>query len=100
MNGESKCIDCGWIVRTSTIVESLCGHTLMPKRRQGMMPITIELIIFLKMNRDLWDLEDVIQANRNRQKADKESRAEKKTEEDQQLVKLLQEFELEASSNN
>ena len=49
------------------------------KRRRGTSPITNEMILFLKENKDLWGVEDVHQANLNRLSANnKNLRVEKK----------------------
>ena len=76
--GTSKYIDCSFIMGTAACVERLWseGDALMTKRRKGMSPITTEMILFLKKNRDLWEKRDVVEADKRRVAADKESRTE------------------------
>ena len=62
----------------------------MTKRRKGMSPITTEMILFLKKNRDLWDLRDVVEADKKRVAADKESRAERRIAEANSLEILME----------
>jgi hypothetical protein len=83
MAGKSKYMDCLFIMGSAACVETLWSEAdaLMDKRRQALSPINFEMILFLKKNKDLWGLDEVIQANRNSLKRDKESRAEKKMEE-------------------
>ncbi len=39
-----------------------------------MSPITVEMILFLKKNRDLWGIDDIARANQSRLKADRSER--------------------------
>lgn len=51
-------IDCSFLVATSNTVERLfsqCKYVLTDQRK-SMPPIIFEAIIFLKMNRDFWDV--------------------------------------------
>ena len=41
------------------------------------------MILFLKENHDLWDIKDVVEANRRRKAANKESRAAKRIAEEE-----------------
>jgi hypothetical protein len=43
-----------------------------------MSPITVEMILFFKKNRDLWGIDDIARANQSRLKADRSERVEKK----------------------
>ena len=58
-----------------------------------MSPITTEMILFLKKNRDPWDLRDVVEADKRRVAADKESRAEKRIAEANSLEILMEGLE-------
>ena len=65
----SKYIDCGFIMGSAAIVESLWSeqdNLLANKRRKGMTPRMVEAILFLKKNADLWGIKDVNQANEDR----------------------------------
>ena len=66
--GESKYVNCDFILGSAAIVEALWSEAdaLLIKRRRSMAPITIELILFLKKNEDLWTLNDVNLANEDR----------------------------------
>ena len=58
----SDYIDCGFILgSTAATCEALWSKAdeVLRKRRQGMSPRTLEMILFLKENRDLWDIRDV-----------------------------------------
>ena len=61
--GESEYIDCSFIGASAGIVERLWSKfdALVDQRRNGMSPvmIVIEAILYLKENRDLWDISDV-----------------------------------------
>ncbi len=56
------------------------------KRCHGMSPITVEMILFLKKNKDLWGIEDVTRANQSRLKADKSERVERKIAEHEEFM--------------
>ena len=50
-------------------VERLCSivkHTLTDERRGVMSPHVFETILFLKVNRDLWSIEDLVTVDQNR----------------------------------
>ena len=82
----SDYIDCGFILgSTAATCESLWSKAdeILRKRRQGMSPRTLEMILFLKENHDLWDIKDVVEANRRRKAANKESRAAKRIAEEE-----------------
>ncbi len=51
-----------------------------------MSPITVEMILFLKKNKDLWGIEDVARANQSRLKADKSKRVERKIAEHEEFM--------------
>jgi hypothetical protein len=59
------------------------------KRRRGMSPITVEMILFLKKNKDLWGIEDVARANQDRMKADKSERVERKIAEHEEFMNYV-----------
>ena len=42
------------------------GDCVMTKRRSSTSPLTFESILYLNFNSDLWDLNDVIEANNRR----------------------------------
>jgi hypothetical protein len=44
---------------------------VMDKRRHGMSPITLEMILFLMENEDLWDINDVVLADIKRKEKNK-----------------------------
>ena len=46
-------------------VWSMAGHVLVDAR-SSMSPLIFELIMYLKYNKRLWDINDVVKANRNR----------------------------------
>ena len=58
-------------------------------RRRGMSPITVEMILFLKKNKDLWGIEDVARANQDRMKADKSERVERKIAEHEEFMNYV-----------
>ena len=57
------------------------ADAILTKRRASTSPLLLELILYLKYNRDLWNLSDVITANQRRLAADRESRAKKRIDE-------------------
>lgn len=89
--GESKYINCDFILGSAAVVESLWSEqdALMSKRRQGMTPLTNECILFLKKNRDLWRIEDVNQANEDRKKAKQDERLAKKLEQEKEMQDMI-----------
>lgn len=93
VSGESDYIDCSFILgSTAATCEALWSKAddLLRKRRQGMSPRTLEMILFLKENRDLWDIKDVVEADRRRRAANKESRAAKRIAETEELENLAE----------
>ena len=54
-----------------------------------MNPVTLEMILFLKKNKDLWNLEDVVEADKRRKLKNKESRAQKKIDDSAALDVLI-----------
>ncbi len=52
-----------------------------------MSPITVEMILFLKKNRDLWGIDDIARANRSRLKADRSERVEKKITDHEEFMR-------------
>ena len=68
VTGKSKHVDCRCIMGTAACVERLEreGDNVQTKRRKGMSPITLELILFLKKKEGLWSLEDVVEADKRR----------------------------------
>jgi hypothetical protein len=56
-------------------------------RRCGMSPITVEMILFLKKDRDLWGIDNIARANQSRLKADRSERVEKKIAEYEEFMR-------------
>ncbi len=88
-SGQSDYIDCNFINGSAAVVESLWSmyDAFNSKRRHGMSPITVEMILFLKKNKDLWGIEDVARANQSRLKADRSERVEKKIAEHEEFTR-------------
>ena len=62
---ESKYRKLDYILPTSNIVERLFSRAkiIMADRRKSMTPYHLELLLFLRMNKDLWsagDIQDII----------------------------------------
>ena len=65
---REKFIDCSFCVATSNTVErlfSLCKYVLTDQRK-CMSPIMFEALIFLKVNRELWDVSLVAKAMKSK----------------------------------
>jgi hypothetical protein len=90
--GQSDYIDCNFITGSEAVVESLWStfDAFITKRHRGMSPIMIEMILFLKKNRDLWGLKDIIRANQSRVKAGRSARLERKIPEQEEFMKDLE----------
>ena len=88
-SGQSDYIDCNFITGSAAAVESLWSmyDAFNSKRRRGMSPIMVEMILFLKKNRDLWGIDDVARANQSRLKADRSERVEKKIAEHEEFMR-------------
>jgi hypothetical protein len=86
--GQSDYINCNFNLGSAAVVESLWNmyDAFNSKRRRGMSPIKVEMILFLKKNKDLWGIEDVARANQNRLKADKSERVERKITEHEEFM--------------
>jgi hypothetical protein len=56
-----------------------------------MLPITVEMILFLKKNKDLWGINDIAKANQNRLKTGRSEILEKKIAENEQ--EYIRDFE-------
>jgi len=54
----------------------------MTKRRSSTSPVWLETVLYLKYNKDLWSLQEVVQANKERQKSNREGRAAEMAAED------------------
>ena len=69
-------------ISSAAIVECLWSKfdALVPQRREGMSPVLIEAIIFLKENRDLWSIKDIPEAIRRVKDNEKEKRTQKRLE--------------------
>ena len=80
--GQSDYINCKFVTRSAAVVESLWSmyDAFNTKRRRGMSPITVEMILYLKKNKDLWGVKDIAKANQNRLKTGRSERLQKKIE--------------------
>ncbi len=87
-SGQSDYINCNFIIGSAAVVESIWSmyDAFNSKRHHGMSPITVEMILFLKKNKDLWGIEDVARANQSRLKADKSERVEGKIVEHEEFM--------------
>lgn len=85
---HSDYINCNFVMGSAAVVETLWSvfDAFNTKRRRGTSPITNEMILFLKENKDLWGVEDVHQANLNRLSANKNLRVEKKMAEHAEMM--------------
>ncbi len=52
-----------------------------------MSPVTVEMILFLKKNRDLWGIDDIARANQSRLKADRSEKEEKQIVEHEEFMR-------------
>ena len=52
-----------------------------------MSQITVDMILFLKKNRDLWGIDNIARANQSRLKADRSEREEKKIAEHEEFMR-------------
>ena len=91
-SGKSDYIDCNFITGSAAVVEGLWSmyDAFNSKRRRGMSPITVEMILFLKKNRDLWGIEDVAKAHAHRLKGVRDIRIEKKIAEHEEFMNDLE----------
>ncbi len=87
-SGQNDYINCNFIIGSAAVVESIWSmyDAFNSKRHHGMSPITVEMILFLKKNKDLWWIEDVARANQSRLKADKSERVERKIAEHEEFM--------------
>ncbi len=88
-SNQSDYIDCNFITGSAAVVESLWSmyDAFNSKRRCGMSPITVEMILFLKKDRDLRGIDDNARANQSRLKADRSEKVEKKIVEHEEFVR-------------
>ena len=94
IEGQSKYINCDFIMGSAAIVEQLWskGGCVYTSRRFGMSPMVFEMIMFLKENADLWKIDNVVIADERRKDTNKDTRAKKKIDENnitEQLRQLL-----------
>jgi hypothetical protein len=87
-SSQSDYINCNFIIGSAAVVESLWSmyNAFNSKRCHGMSPITVEMILFRKKNKDLWGTEDAARANQSRLKADKSERVERKIAEHEEFM--------------
>ena len=85
---HSDHINCNFVMGSAAVVETLWSvfDAFNTKRRRGTSPITNEMILFLKENKDLWGVEDAHHANLNRLSANKNLRVEKKMAEHTEMM--------------
>ena len=55
-----------------------------------MLPITVEMILYLKKNKDLWGVNDIAKANQNRLRTDRSERLQKKIAEHEEYIRDCQ----------
>jgi len=89
VSGQSDYINCNFVTGSAAIVESLWSmyDAFNTKRRRGMSPITVEMILYLKKNNDLWGVEDIAKANQNRLKTGRSERLQKKIAEHEEYMR-------------
>eukprot|EP00986_Skeletonema_menzelii_P018329 scaffold26626_cov178-Skeletonema_menzelii.AAC.7 len=77
---ESEYVNTDHLLASAAIVECLWSKfdALVPQRREGMSPLLIEAILFLKENCDLWSIEDIREALRRVKANEKAQRTEEK----------------------
>jgi hypothetical protein len=65
-SGQSDHIEHNFILGSAAVVKSLWSmyDAFNTKRRRGMSPITVEMILFLKKNKDLWGIKNVARVER------------------------------------
>jgi len=92
IEGQSNYINCSFVMGSAAIVEQLWskGGCVYTSRRFGMSPMVFEMIMFLKENRDLWKINDVVNANKRRKESNRECRANKKIDENNIIEQLQQ----------
>ena len=69
--GHSDYINCEFVLGNGAVVESLWSvfESFNDKRRRGSSPITNEMILFLRDNKDLWGIEMFIKPMRIKRQA-------------------------------
>lgn len=74
---NSNYVDGRFVVSSASPVEGVWsfGDCVLTKRRASMSPLTFELIMYLNYNQELWDVNDVIEANKRRKDTNKGDRA-------------------------
>ncbi len=72
--------NCKFVTGSAAVVESLWSmyDVFNTKRRRGMSPITVKMILYLRKNKDLWGVNDIAKANQNRLKTGRSERLKKK----------------------
>lgn len=80
---ESEYVNTDHLLASAAIVECLWSKfdALVPQRREGMSPLLIEAILFLKENIHLWSIKDIREAFRRVRENEKTKRAEEKLQE-------------------
>ena len=79
------------IMGSAAVVESHHSRAkkVLTEYRSSTSPLIFEAIMFLKMNRRLWDKADVVKANRNRKKAVVERTQNLKAQQQEKLRELI-----------
>ena len=92
MKGLSKCISCNFMMGSAAVVEQLWSKAgcVCTSRSFRMPSMAFEMIMFLKENEDLWNLSDIVIADDRRKDANKESRANKKINDNNTIEQLQQ----------
>lgn len=77
---ESDYVNTDHLLASAAIVECLWSKfdALVPQRREGMSPLLIEAILFLKENCHLWSIKDIREALRRVKANEKAQRTEEK----------------------
>ena len=90
---ESKYINCDFILGSAAEVERLWSEAdaIITKQRASTSPLLVEVILNLNYNRRLWGLNDVVDANKMRLEAGKESREQKRIQALEEYEQLVQE---------
>ena len=89
---HSDYINCKFVTGSAAVVESLWSmyDALNTKRRCGMLPITVKMIVYLKKISNLWGVNDIAKANQNRLRTDRSKRLQKKIAEHEEYIRDCQ----------
>ena len=89
VSGQSDYINCKFVTGSAAVVESLWSmyDAFNTKRRRSMSHITVEMILYLKKNNNLWGVNDIAKANQNGLKTGRSKRLEKKIAEHEEYMR-------------